>query len=74
MLVTKHMIHGSGQTENASYHNVCPDPDSGLCYLMKVADYEKLEPVEAIDAKVCTLVADIWQRQCTNTSIMEQEP
>ncbi|XP_050916491.1 uncharacterized protein LOC127131619 [Lathyrus oleraceus] len=45
-------MKGSGQTEDAYYHNVFLELDSGFGYLTEVADFERLEPVEAIDTEV----------------------
>lgn len=64
------MIWGSGHSEDAFYHNVCPDPESGFCYLVKVSDSKKLEPVEAANTEVGMQVADIGQRQCTDKGSM----
>lgn len=61
MVVTKHMVQGSDRVEDAFYHNVCSDPDFYFCCLAKVIASEKLEPVEAADTEVGTVVTDIEQ-------------
>ena len=49
MVATEYTIRGSGLAEDASGHNVCLSLDSSFCYLVEVADSEKLEPVETVD-------------------------
>lgn len=68
------MTQGSGHDEDAFYQIVCADFDSGFCYLVEVADSEKLESVEAVDTMVGMQVADIKKQKCTDKDSMEQEP
>ena len=74
MGATEHRVQGSGHAEEASYHNVWPDPDSSFCYLTEVADSEKLELVKTTDTEVGMHVADIGQRKCMDKGGMSYEP
>lgn len=47
--VTEHMTQVLGHTKVVFYHKVSADLDSGFCYLVEVADFVKLEPVEVAD-------------------------
>lgn len=62
MVATEHMIQGFSYTKGASYYNAFHTHDSGFCYLEKVANYEKMELVEAADTEVGTQVVDIGQQ------------
>lgn len=56
MVAIERMTQRFGHVEDASYHNVFPDPEFGFCYLVEVADSENLEPMEVVDIEVGTKV------------------